>query len=117
MGRDVKGFRHADHMHPVKTVEQLYDTYEWASFAVATGTTDYDVDTQQAALFAKINKAWMVMIWSNYDITVKFNSTGNPGIFHEAALSPHEWRNILAVTNLFISNSSGNSATVKVMII
>ena len=85
------------------------------SFAVATATTDYDLDAQQSSAFSNVPKAWLVIIWTDQDISIKLNSTDNPSITIPAGESPFEFRDILAITNIYITNNSGNTANIKVM--
>jgi len=110
--------RYSNKMFPVKTVEELYDTYDFVnSFAVADSTSDYDLKTQQATAFKNISRAWLVIIWTDQDISIKFNSTSNPAIAVPMGESPFEFRNIIEVTNIFISNASGLAANVKVLLV
>jgi hypothetical protein len=104
-------------LDPVKVANEVYDTYDYASFTVADSTTDYDCETQQSALWKNVPIAVGVIIWSDQDITVKFNDTDMPGISHEAAYSPHEWFDKLQVTNIFITNASGSTANVRIFLV
>jgi len=93
--------------------------YDWATFTLNTGTTDYNVKTNQANLFLNIPIAKNVFIWSNQDISFKFNNTANPAIVFAAASngeSPFEGKQFLLVSNLFLTNASGNNATIKILL-
>lgn len=103
---------------PIKITEAIYDTYDFVNaFNVATATTDYDLDTQQADAFKNVSRAWLVLIWTDNDISIKLNSTSNPSIAVPAAESPFEFRNIISVSNIYISNASGATASIKVMLV
>ena len=103
---------------PVKVVDELYDVYDFVnSFTVATATTDYDLKTQQSTAFKNLSKAWLVIIWTDQDISIKFNSTDNPAIVIPTDQSPFEFRNIIAISNIYITNASGNTANIKVMLV
>jgi hypothetical protein len=94
-------------------------SYDWATFTLNTGTTDYNVKTNQANLFLNIPIAKNVFIWSTQDISFKFNNTGNPAIVFAAASngeSPFEGKNFLLVSNIFLTNSSGTNSTIKIML-
>jgi len=107
-----------DHFQALKTVGEIYDTYDFVNtFTVADATTDYNLDSQQSDAFKNVTKARLVLIWTTEDLTIKFNSTTNPSINFPAVESPFEFRNIILVSNIFITNASGSSASVKVMLV
>ncbi len=108
----------SDGVFPLKVVNEIYDIYDFVnSFTVATATTDYDLDAQQSAAFLNVPKAWLAIIWTDQDISIKFNSTSNPSIAVPAGESPFEFKNIIAITNIYISNASGSTANIKVMLV
>ena len=110
--------RHSNRQFPVKVAEELYEIYDFVnSFTVAHPTTDYDLKTQQVTAFKNLSNAWLIIIWTDQDITVKFNSTSNPAIVVPAGESPFEFRNIIRVTNIYITNASGATANIKVMLV
>jgi len=110
--------RHSNSQFPIKVAEELYEIYDFVnSFTVATATTDYDLKTQQATAFKNISKAWLILIWTDQDISIKFNSTDNPAIVIPADQSPFEFRNIIQASNIYISNASGSTANIKVMLV
>ena len=112
----TKGARFSDSLHPLKVADQLYDTYDWDEFTVANGTTNYDVSAQQSAMFSNVPRAWLAIIDSDQDVTIRFNSTDNPAINHEVIKAPWEWRNILEITNMYITNNSGSTVNIKVFL-
>jgi hypothetical protein len=110
--------RHSNRQFPIKVVDELYDTYDFVnSFIVANGTSDYDLKTQQAAAFKNLSRAWLVIIWTDQDLSIKFNSSSNPAIAIPMVNSPMEFRNILQVSNIYITNASGSAANIKVMLV
>lgn len=107
-----------DGVAPLKVVDQIYDLYDFVpSFAVANATTDYDLKTQQSTAFKNITRAWLMIIWTDQDISIKLNATTNPSIPLPAGDSPFELRNIILISNIYITNASGNIANVKVMLV
>jgi len=104
-------------LDPVKTAHEVYDTYDYASFTVATATTNYDCEAQQSTLWLNVPIATGVIVWSDQDITVRFNNTTMPAISHEAVYSPHEWFDKLQVTNIYITNTSGNTANIRIFLV
>ena len=110
--------RYSNRLFPTKVVNELYDVYDFVpSFTIATATTDYDLKTQQATAFKNLSRAWLVIIWTDQDLTIKFNATTNPAITVPMGESPFEFRNIIEVSNIYISNASGETANIKVMLV
>jgi len=107
----------ANHLDPVKVAQEVYYTYDYAAFAVSTATTDYDCESNQSALWNNLAIAMGVIIWSDQDVTIKFNDTTMPGISHEAVYAPHEWFNKLQVTNIYITNASGSTANIRIFLV
>lgn len=94
--------------------------YESIEFNVTTGTTDYDVDTQQADFLSVVGPSGPnaqhpseVIIRTNQTISVKFNLTTNMAITVASTDSPLSWRG--EVRNIFITNNSGSTAAVKII--
>jgi hypothetical protein len=98
---------------------QIGGAYDWATFTLNSGTTDYNVKTNQATLFLNIPIAKNVFIWSSQDISFKFNNTANPAIGFAAVSdgeSPFEGRDMLLVSNIFLTNAGANNATIKILL-
>ena len=112
-----KGARFNDSFNPLKVVEEVYQTYDWAEFTIATGTTDYDVAANQSAMFSNVKNAWLAIIHVDQDVTIRFNDTTLPAINHLSALSPWEWRNVFKITNIYITNNSGSTVNVKILLV
>ena len=96
-------------------IDTLYDYVP--SFVVANGTANYDLRTQQASAFLNVSKAWLVVIYTDQNISIRLNSTSNPAITINFEDQPFELRNIVAVTNIYITNASGETANIKVMLV
>ena len=109
--------RFSDKMVPQKVSAPLYESYDYAEFVVGDGVSDYDVVANQSALFKNAKVAWLAVIEYNKTISIKFNSTAMPSIGCNYATSPREFRNILKITNIYITNASGAAATVKVLLV
>ena len=109
--------RFATPLDPINVVQQVGDTYDYDSFTVADGSTNTDIASTRTNMFKNVHRAWGCIIWSDQDITVRFNATGNPGITHEAVYSPHEWFDKLEITNIYITNSSGSTANIKIFLV
>jgi len=95
--------------------------YDNAKFTLATGQTDYDVATNQAALFDNIKVARRVVIKSDVTLTFKFNNSNLPAIEMVVAgavkESPFQLpEGFLDVTNIFITNASGSTANIEIML-
>jgi len=116
MGNDKTRF--SQQTNPIRTVEELYSTYDFVnSFTVADSTTDYDLKAQQSTAFKNVKRAWLALIWTDQAISIKLNSTSNPAIAVGLNESPFELRNIFNVSNIYITNASGSAASIKVMLV
>ena len=110
--------RFQSNFEPVKVAQETNTRYDFvAAFTVATGTSNYDLSSQQSTAFAYVKRAWLLVLWTTQDLTIRLNSTSNPAITIAAEDSPFELRNIIEITNVYISNASGSTATVKVMLV
>lgn len=92
--------------------------YDFAQFTLGTGQTDYDVKSNQATLFSNIIVAKKVFIWSNQNISFKFNSSNYTAIPLDVGNgeSPYEGKDIFLVKNIYITNASGSTATIKILL-
>lgn len=89
--------------------------YDYASISLTTGQTDYDVKANVAALFSNVPVGSRVIIETNQDISVRFNNTVLPAFPLTVNDSPFQLPpNYVDITNIFLSNSSGSTATVKI---
>lgn len=103
----------------MQTTTQPSFTYESIEFNVNTGTIDYDLDAQQATFLTKFNTLdkgfpTQVRIRTNNTITVKLNATDAHAITIASTDSPFDIRGN-EIMNLFITNSSGSTAAVKLL--
>lgn len=118
LGKMSKDKKFSGGQEPLIVSDRIDTQYDFvASFTVANVTTDYDLDAQQSAAFSNVPKAWLAIIWTDQDISVKLNSTANPAISIGLGESPFELRNIIAVTNIYITNNSGSTANIKAMLV
>lgn len=92
--------------------------YDYATFVLADGQTDYDVKANQAALFNNIPDANVQYIWSTYNISFKFNRTANPAIPLDVGNgeSPFEGKGFVMCNNIYLTNASGSDATIKILL-
>lgn len=94
-------------------------SYDWATFTLNASTSAYNVKSNQATLFLNIPIAKNVFIWSTQDISFQFNNTANPLIIFAAVSngeSPYEGRDMLLVSNIYLTNSGGSNATIKILL-
>ncbi len=91
--------------------------YDWESFTLSSGESDYDVATERAALFNNIPVARNIVIFHNKAIKMRFNSTLSPLITAPIYKSPFQSpERFLEVKNLFLTNDSGSDATIEVFL-
>jgi len=95
----------------------LPKVYDWASFALSNGESDYDVSAEVAALFSNVKYAKHLVIFHNYEIGLKLNSTLMPKITLGISRSPFQSpAHFLEISNLYLSNASGSSATIEIFL-
>lgn len=97
---------------------QTNNLYDYASFTIATATTDYDVKTNETDLWSNINVAGMCRLTFNKAISIKFNVTTLPAVDFAATESGVKIGNshvfdipIAYISNLYITNTSGDTVT------
>jgi hypothetical protein len=90
--------------------------YDSAEFSVGNGVTNYDVADNQSDLWDNITSPRYVMIRTDKTVTLRFNANTNAGISITASDSPFVLEGVITVTNIYISNSSGSSANIKVFL-
>lgn len=93
------------------------DQYDYAVFTIPNATTDYDVKANQAALFNFIKVARGIVIKTDQPISLKFNSTGYPPIPLTTAQAPFEFLGKIFMRNCYITNNSGSTVNVEVMLV
>ena len=92
-------------------------TYDYKSFSLANGESDYDVADEVAELFNNVPVAKNVAIKFNYAISLKINTVLMPSIDLGLSDSPFQLPNgFLEISNLFLTNESGATCTVKILI-
>lgn len=92
--------------------------YDFAQFTLNNGQTNYDVKANQASLFSNIVVAKKLFLWSTQDITFRFNNTSNSAITLAVSNgeSPAEFKDMIMVTNIYLTNASGQSSTIKILL-
>lgn len=92
--------------------------YDFASFVLNTGSTDYNVKTNQATLWVNIPIASKIFIWSDQNISFKFNSTNYTGIPLNVGNgeSPFEGKDLILASNIYLTNTSGTNANIKILL-
>lgn len=92
--------------------------YDYKQFTLSNGASDYDIKENILELFSNVSVAKRVIIWTNKNISFKFNNTNLPAISLSLGDSPFSMpENFLDVTNIFMSNASGSDATVTVWLV
>lgn len=89
--------------------------YDSVEFGLATGQSNYSLSANQAAWHANEKKPYGgLYIVTDQTVTVKFNSSANPGVTVTSSQSPF-MVDFLAVSDIFISNASGSTANIKIL--
>lgn len=98
--------------------------YENIEFTLNTGQSDYDLDSNQATFLAIFNQdatvgigryPTYVSIRTDQTISFKVNSTSNHSITVASTDSPFVIDGV-EIRNLYLSNSSGTNAAVKIFL-
>lgn len=100
--------------------------YDVKKFTLATGQSDYSVKTNIAELFDNIKVARSVIIKSDVTLTFKFNNSNLPAIEMVVDLTSNPRKNespyqspkgFLDVVDIFITNGSGLTANIEIMLV
>ena len=111
----IKGTRNLLY-DPVLCYPEETNVYDSVEFTVAASTTNYDVRTNVANAFTNVPVARFVELITNCDITVKLNLNTNHGITvlaTDGKLNILPDRERLKVTNIFITNATAGTSTIK----
>ena len=108
---DGKVSRHRD---PVIVQAPLGDNYDSIEFTVATSVTNYDVKANESAAFSALPYYTTINIRSDKEITVRLNDTSNSVITVQVG-RPMELDNLMKIKNIYISNGSGELASIKII--
>lgn len=92
----------------------LGEVYDHDTFQVANGQVDFDVKLNRANLFKNILKAGKVTIQFDQNISFKFNNTNMPAVEVYSVEQYLELADKLSVSNIFITNNSGQTANIRV---
>jgi hypothetical protein len=96
--------------------------YENIEFSVGDGTTNYDLDTQQATFLSSFNDddhnlkgefPTYMSFRTNQTVSIKLNSTSSHAITVASTDSPFVIDGV-EIRNVYITNNSGNAAAIKI---
>lgn len=91
----------------------LPQDYDNPEFTLASGLTDYNVKANVSGSFTNFDSYSTLNIRSDQNISVKLNSTSKPAVTIQAN-KPFELENKILVKQIYLSNSSGSTANVKI---
>jgi len=95
-------------------------TYDNSEFNLATAQTDYDEGTNESDAFNNATVAKYISIRTDQTITVKLNATTNDAITITSSDSPMTFKYEdlgLEVRAIYISNASGSTAAIKILLV
>jgi hypothetical protein len=90
--------------------------YDAVSTTVATGQTNRDMKANESSLWKAFSDARFMRITTDQTITIRLNSTSNPGIIMTSSESPRKFvrdEEGMVITNVYITNASGSVANIK----
>lgn len=112
MLRDSEGFL------PKIVVPKYFNVYDSVEFTLATGQSDYNIAVNESLSFKNVKYAHCLMIRTNQTISIKLNSASNSDItidISEGSLVITR-DTAIEITNIFVTNNSGASAAVKILL-
>lgn len=102
-------------------MELVSISYDSKKFTLTNGQTNFDVKTNISELFDNIKVARRVVIKSDVTITFRFNNVNLPVIemvvSGQTRESPFQLpKEFLDVTGIYITNNSGSTANIEIML-
>ena len=79
--------------------------------------TQADLDAQQAAAFANIPTWMSCTIRTDKALTIRLNSATNPAITVNEYESPFHLKLDIEITNIYITNTSGSTANIRIFLV
>ena len=100
-----------------KTAQDYSSDYDAVEFNVNTGESNYNVRINVSGAFNKIKNMRNLTIKTNKNISIKLNSILNPSISLTGVNKTLKIDSDIGfeVRNIFITNSSGSTAAIKIM--
>ena len=90
---------------------RLYDSIE---FTLASGQTDYNIKVNESAAFSALKSYTTINIRTTKEITLKLNDSDLSAITIPRT-RPFELDDLMEIINMFISNNSGETASIKII--
>jgi len=101
-------------MNPLIIQEPLTLDYDSVEFSLASPLSDYDLKDNESAAFQFCSKWTTLSLRSDQNITIKLNATTYNSITITAG-RPFEMNNLCEIRNIFLTNSSGETASIKMI--
>lgn len=93
------------------------DAYDYATFTIPDGTTDYDLQANQSDLFKNLRIAKGIVVKTDQPIGLRLNFTAMPLINITICEAPFEFVNKKLIRNGFLTNASGSDANIEIFLI
>ena len=95
--------------------------YDAKKFTLEDGQTNYDVKANVAELFDNIKVARRVVIKSDQTLTFRFNNVNLPTfemvVSQNKNESPFQMpENFMSIVNIFVTNASGSTANIEIIL-
>ena len=89
--------------------------YDYKEFTLSNGETNYDVKENVLGLFLYVAIAKNVMMKTNKNLSFKFNHTSLESVDFKRSDSPAQVSDgFMDITNIYLTNASGEDATVQI---
>ena len=108
---DCRGPQRQKDRNGVVSEERRATVYDSGKFTLANGVSLYDLRANEADVFDNLELYTDFQIWADQDIIVKYNDVANKDRYIECGLIVQS--DVLEVTDIYITNSSGETATVN----
>lgn len=100
--------------NPLNIGEYLGRVYDSMEFTLASGISDYDVKANVTGAFENLLAYTTINIRTTQEISIKLNSTSYRAVTAEVG-RPFELDNLIEMTNIYITNASGSTASIKII--
>jgi len=99
---------------PFLVKEYLPRNYDSMEFTLASGISDYDVKANVTGAYENIGVYTTINIRTDQTITIKINSSSKRAVTITSS-RPFELNNLIEITNIYITNASGSTASIKII--
>jgi hypothetical protein len=101
-------------LNPLHIIEYVTQKYDSVEFTLASGISDYNLRANVAGAFENLPIYTTMNIRTSQQIGIKLNSSSYRTITIPSS-RPFELRELMEITNIFITNTSGVTASIYII--